>query len=100
MRTIFKDLKNLDNEPVNFQENDKKAIFALSLLGVFFIAATIVCINNLFIDVSENFLIQGSYFILMLCLTPIFPILSLFCFLESVKILKNLEKRMKNEQNF
>lgn len=93
MRTVFKDLKNLDNEPVNFQENDKKAIFALSLLGIFFIAATVICINNLFINVSENFLIQGSYFILMLCLAPIFPILSLFCFFGKCENFKKFRKK-------
>ena len=93
MRTIFRNLRNLDNEPVNFKENDKKAIFALSLLGIFFIVATAICASNLFINVSENFLIQGVYFILMLCLLPIFPFLSLVCFWEVMKILENLEKK-------
>ena len=93
MRTIFKDLRNLDHEPVNFQENDKRAIFVLSLLGLSFLAAGIICANNVFINVSDNFLIQGSYFILILCLVPIFPFLSLFCLWEIMKILEKLEKR-------
>lgn len=93
MTTIFKNLRNLDNEPVNFKENDKRAIFVLSLLGLFFLAAAIICANNIFINVSDNFLIQGSYFILMLCLVPIFPFLSLFCLWEIMKILEKLEKR-------
>ena len=93
MRTIFKDLRNLDHEPVNFQENDKRAIFVLSLLGLFFLAAAIICANNIFINVSDNFLIQGSYFILMLCLVPIFPFLSLSCLWEVMKSLEKLEKR-------
>lgn len=93
MRTIFKDLRNLDHEPVNFKENDKRAIFVLSLLGLSFLAAGIICANNVFINVSDNFLIQGSYFILILCLVPIFPFLSLFCLWEIMKILEKLEKR-------
>lgn len=93
MTTIFRNLRNLDNEPVNFKENDKRAIFVLSLFGLSFLAAGIICANNVFINVSDNFLIQGGYFILMLCLVPIFPFLSLSCLWEVMKILEKLEKR-------
>ena len=79
MKTIFKDLRKLDHEPVNMKESNKKTAIFLLLMGIIFMIISIFCATNLFAEVSEIFLFQGIYFILVFSGLGIFPFLSLYC---------------------
>lgn len=100
MKNILKNLRKLDYEPVSMEENDKRAVVFLSLMGIIFMGVAVLCATNLFTEVSENFLFQGIYFILAFCGIGIFPFLSLYCFWLAIKTYHEIyELENENDEN-
>ena len=83
---FFKNLGKLDKGTADMKENTRKEILFLSLIGILFVGISLLCINSLFTEVSESFIIQGFYFILMISIIAFFPFLGLYCFWNAIKL--------------
>ena len=60
---FFKNLGKLDKGTADMKDNARKEALFLSLIGILFVGISLLCINSLFTEVSESFIIQGFYFI-------------------------------------
>ena len=94
---FFKNLEKIDSGTANMKDNARKEALFLSLIGILFVGISLLCINSLFTEVSESFIIQGFYFILMICIIAFFPFLGLYCFWNAIKLYQEYADSKKSD---